>query len=100
VRLARGAAEIQLDGLRSGFAIDRKSAAGDLVTEIDRAAEHAIVEGIRDARGDDAILGEEGTDRAGTSGVRWVLDGATVGRAFGHLVELLESRERLDTLPR
>jgi myo-inositol-1(or 4)-monophosphatase len=74
VRLARGAAEIQLDGLRSGFAIDKKSAAGDLVTEIDRAAEHAIVEGIRDARRDDAILGEEGTDRAGTSGVRWVLD--------------------------
>jgi pyruvate/2-oxoglutarate dehydrogenase complex dihydrolipoamide acyltransferase (E2) component len=29
-----------------------------------------------------------------------VLDGATVGRAFGALVELLESRERLDTLPR
>ena len=25
-----------------------------------------------------------------------VLDGATVGRAFGALVELLESRERLD----
>jgi myo-inositol-1(or 4)-monophosphatase len=74
VRLARGAAEIQLDGLRSGFAIDQKSAAGDLVTEIDRAAEHAIVDGIRDARRDDAILGEEGTDRAGTSGVRWVLD--------------------------
>ena len=29
-----------------------------------------------------------------------VLDGATVGRAFGTLVELLESRERLDALPR
>jgi 2-oxoisovalerate dehydrogenase E2 component (dihydrolipoyl transacylase) len=29
-----------------------------------------------------------------------VLDGATVGRAFGALVELLESRQRLDALPR
>jgi hypothetical protein len=29
-----------------------------------------------------------------------VLDGATVGRAFGALVELLESPERLDALPR
>ena len=29
-----------------------------------------------------------------------VLDGATVGRAFGALVELLQSRERLDALPR
>jgi len=74
VRLARRAAEIQRDGLREGFAIGQKSAAGDLVTEIDRAAESAIVEGILGARPDDAILGEEGTDRAGTTGVRWVLD--------------------------
>lgn len=74
MRLADRAAEIQQNGLRGGFAIDRKSAAGDLVTEIDRAVEHAVVEGILDARPDDAILGEEGTDRAGTSGVRWVLD--------------------------
>ena len=29
-----------------------------------------------------------------------VLDGATVGRAFGALVDLLESRERLEALPR
>ena len=29
-----------------------------------------------------------------------VVDGATVGRAFGALVEVLESRERLDALPR
>lgn len=74
MRLARRAAEIQRDGFRDGFAIDQKSAAGDLVTEIDRAAEGAIVEGILGARPDDAILGEEGTDRAGTTGVRWVLD--------------------------
>ena len=74
MRLARRAAEIQREGLRDGFAIGRKSAAGDLVTEIDRAAERAIVEGILGARPDDAILGEEGTDRAGTTGVRWVLD--------------------------
>ncbi len=74
MELARRAAEIQRDGLRDGFAIGQKSAAGDLVTEIDRAAERAIVEGILGARPDDAILGEEGTDRAGTTGVRWVLD--------------------------
>ncbi len=41
---------------------------------MDRAAERAIVEGILAARPDDAILAEEGTDRAGTSGVRWVID--------------------------
>src|SRR4029453_14564521 len=74
VRLAQRAAEIQRDGLRNGFALGRKSGAGALVTEIDRAAEGAIVEGILGARPGDAIVGEEGTDRAGTTGVRWVLD--------------------------
>jgi myo-inositol-1(or 4)-monophosphatase len=44
------------------------------VTEIDRAAERAIVGGIVAARPNDAILGEEGTSREGTSGVRWVID--------------------------
>ncbi|HET7929335.1 MAG TPA: inositol monophosphatase family protein, partial [Actinomycetota bacterium] len=72
--LAHRAAEIQRDGRRRGFEIREKSAAGDLVTEIDKAGERAIVEGILAARADDAILGEEGTDRAGTSGVRWVID--------------------------
>jgi myo-inositol-1(or 4)-monophosphatase len=32
------------------------------------------VDGILDERPDDAVLGEEGTDRPGTSGVRWVID--------------------------
>jgi myo-inositol-1(or 4)-monophosphatase len=44
------------------------------VTEIDKTGERAIVEGIRASRPNDAILGEEGTDRAGASGVRWVID--------------------------
>src|SRR4029453_9428680 len=74
VRLAQRAAEIQRDGLRNGFAVGQKSAAGDLVTEIDRAAEGAIVEGTLGARPGDAIVGEEGRDGAGTTGVRWVLD--------------------------
>jgi myo-inositol-1(or 4)-monophosphatase len=54
--------------------VGQKSGAGDLVTEIDRAAELAIVESIGAERPDDAILGEEGTDRPGTSGIRWVID--------------------------
>lgn len=57
-----------------GFEIREKSAPGDLVTQIDEAAERAIVEGILVARPQDAIIGEEGTDRGGTSGVRWVID--------------------------
>ena len=64
VPLARRAAEIQRDGLRDGFEVSEVRR-GDLVTEIDRAAELAIVDGILAERPDDAILGEEGTDRNG-----------------------------------
>jgi myo-inositol-1(or 4)-monophosphatase len=51
-----------------------KSSVTDMVTEFDRAAERTIVEGIAAARPDDAVVGEEGTDAAGTSGVRWLID--------------------------
>ena len=51
-----------------------KSSSGDLVSQIDAEAERAIVDGLTAARPHDAILGEEGTDRAGTTGVRWIVD--------------------------
>jgi fructose-1,6-bisphosphatase/inositol monophosphatase family enzyme len=51
-----------------------KSSPTDHVTAADRASERLIVEGIRRARPDDAILGEEGASQAGTSGLRWVID--------------------------
>ena len=51
-----------------------KSSATDMVTEADRASEELIVERILAARPDDGLLGEEGSDTAGTSGVRWVVD--------------------------
>jgi fructose-1,6-bisphosphatase/inositol monophosphatase family enzyme len=54
--------------------VKEKAGAANLVTDVDRAAELAIVEGILASRPADAILGEEGTDRAGSSGVRWVID--------------------------
>jgi myo-inositol-1(or 4)-monophosphatase len=51
-----------------------KSTATDLVTLHDRAAEATIVAGLAAARPDDAIVGEEGTARPGTSGVTWYVD--------------------------
>src|SRR3546814_882098 len=51
-----------------------KSTLTDMVTEMDRASEALIVEGLLGARPDDGMLGEEGTDVAGTSGVRWIVD--------------------------
>jgi myo-inositol-1(or 4)-monophosphatase len=51
-----------------------KSSATDMVTEADRASEALILERVLAARPDDGLLGEEGSDTAGTSGVRWVVD--------------------------
>jgi myo-inositol-1(or 4)-monophosphatase len=51
-----------------------KSSATDVVTEADRASEALILERILAARPGDGVLGEEGSDTTGTSGVRWVVD--------------------------
>ncbi len=74
MRLAERAAEIHREGRERGFAVSEKSSPVDLVTDVDKASEREIVAGIIAERPDDAILGEEGTDRAGTTGVRWVID--------------------------
>lgn len=73
--LARRAGEILRDGLnRPRLSVSTKSSGTDMVTEMDRAAETLIVEGLLEARPDDALLGEEGAERPGTTGVRWVVD--------------------------
>ncbi|HMC53124.1 MAG TPA: inositol monophosphatase family protein [Acidimicrobiales bacterium] len=75
VDLARDAGALLLDGThRSRTDVDTKSSRTDMVTEMDRASEASIVAGLRSARPQDAILGEEGTASAGTSGLRWVID--------------------------
>ena len=45
-----------------------------MVTEFDTASEHLIVDAISTARPHDTIVGEEGTDKVGTSGVSWLID--------------------------
>jgi myo-inositol-1(or 4)-monophosphatase len=75
VQLASDAADLLVEGLgRTRAEIGTKSSITDMVTEIDRASEALIVEGIRQARPHDAIVGEEGADVVGTSGVRWLID--------------------------
>jgi myo-inositol-1(or 4)-monophosphatase len=54
--------------------ISTKSSGTDMVSEMDKGAEDLLVQGIRDARPHDGILGEEGTSTEGTSGVKWVID--------------------------
>jgi myo-inositol-1(or 4)-monophosphatase len=77
-RLAVEAGDAALAGRRSAslpaLTPGTKSTATDLVTAYDRAAEALIVAGIRAARPGDAVVGEEGTDHAGTSGVSWFID--------------------------
>ncbi|MCC7365753.1 MAG: inositol monophosphatase [Dehalococcoidia bacterium] len=54
--------------------IGTKSTLTDMVTEVDHASEALIVRRILEARPGDGILGEEGTAREGTTGLRWVID--------------------------
>ena len=87
VELAATASDLLLDGLtRARVVVDTKSSLTDMVTEIDRASEQLIVDGILRVRPDDGILGEEGTNRTGTSGVRWVIDpiDGTTNYLYGH----------------
>lgn len=84
IEVARGAGEVvragrasavssQLAG-REGFATQTKTSATDVVTAVDRASERYIADALRQARPLDGMLGEEGTDVPGASGVRWVVD--------------------------
>lgn len=54
--------------------VDTKSTPTDVVSAMDRDAESMIVADLLGPRPDDGLLGEEGGERAGTSGVRWVVD--------------------------
>ncbi len=75
IEAARAAAELVRDrATRRVVVAATKSTDVDVVTEADRASEELIRALIGRVRPDDAFLGEEGDDVAGTSGVRWVVD--------------------------
>jgi len=74
VTAAEDAAELLRTSRPDPDAIATKSSGTDLVTDLDRAAEARIVDRILGARPEDGVLGEEGGERTGTSGVRWVID--------------------------
>ncbi len=86
VAAARQAGELVLEGRRGRIDVAAtKSSATDVVTEMDRASERMLVDRILSQRPDDGILGEEGADHIGSSGVRWVLDpiDGTVNYLYG-----------------
>jgi len=62
-----------------------KSSPIDIVTEADRACETLVRDRLLGARPDDGIVGEEGSERAGSSGVVWIVDpiDGTVNYLYG-----------------
>ena len=75
VDTARAAAELVARGRATAAGqVDVKSSPTDVVTAVDKASERLVVGRLLGARPEDGVLGEEGADRRGTSGVRWVID--------------------------
>lgn len=82
--LADAARQVILPHFRTmGLSADNKDASGfDPVTVADRAAERAMRDLLAQHRPMDAILGEEYGERAGSSGLTWVLDPIDGTRGF------------------
>ncbi len=86
VTVAREGATLARRMREEGIAVaDTKSSATDVVTQADRAVEVLLRRRLLEQRPDDALLGEEGDDHPGTSGVRWVIDpiDGTVNYLYG-----------------
>ncbi|MFB6892670.1 inositol monophosphatase family protein [Kitasatospora sp. NPDC056327] len=83
---ARRAGALLLDGRPADLGVaGTKSSPVDVVTEMDLASEKLVLELITGRRPEDGYLGEEGAERPGTSGVRWVVDplDGTVNYLYG-----------------
>jgi myo-inositol-1(or 4)-monophosphatase len=86
VRLATAAGALVREGRPERVVVAAtKSSDVDPVTVMDQASEELLREMIAAERPHDAILGEEGDDVAGTSGLTWVLDpiDGTVNYLYG-----------------
>jgi myo-inositol-1(or 4)-monophosphatase len=86
VAAARAAGAVLVERYERGArGVTTKSSPTDLVSEADLAAERAIRDVLAARRPDDAIVGEEGDDVRGSSGLRWIVDplDGTVNYLFG-----------------
>jgi myo-inositol-1(or 4)-monophosphatase len=84
---ARDAGELVLRLRDRGVEVaGTKTSATDIVTLADQAAEALVKERLLGARPDDGMIGEEGDDLPGTSGVVWIVDpiDGTVNYLYGH----------------
>ncbi len=85
-QIAAEAAAVHRRGLGRKHTVGTKSSPTDLISEVDREAEKLIVQAIRRARPDDAIVAEEGSEHQGASGLRWLVDplDGTVNFVYGY----------------
>ncbi len=85
VTAARAAGEIHRRHEGDRLEATTKSSPTDPATIVDTESEALLLELLLGARPDDAVLGEEGGSRDGTSGVRWILDplDGTVNYLYG-----------------
>ncbi len=86
IEVAREAATLVRDRRAAGVTVAAtKSSIVDVVTEADQASEALIRDRLLAARPGDGFLGEEGSNDAGESGVRWVVDpiDGTVNYLYG-----------------
>ena len=84
--VARQAAALVRERSRGDVRVaETKSSVVDVVTDIDRESEELLRRLLLTARPEDSVLGEEGDDRVGSSGVRWILDpvDGTVNLVYG-----------------
>jgi len=80
---ADAARNVTLSHFRSDIKAENKLQGGfDPVTIADRGAEDAIRKVLAELRPDDAVLGEEMAQVAGTSGLTWVIDPIDGTRAY------------------
>lgn len=86
LRAAEAAGGELLRRFGAAAGVGTKSSATDPVSDADRASESLLVDALLAARPDDGILGEEGTQRPGNSGLRWVIDplDGTVNYLYGY----------------
>ena len=83
--LARQAGALALEMRQGVEQLATKSSPTDVVTAADKAVERLLVTAIGQERPMDGLLGEEGSETSGTSGVRWVIDpiDGTVNYLYG-----------------
>ncbi|KWX25040.1 inositol monophosphatase [Mycolicibacterium wolinskyi] len=74
VEAAQRGAAVCLRQLGEPVSAETKTAAGDVVTAVDRSAEEAVRAVLLSARPDDSVLGEELAEHVGAGPLQWVID--------------------------